>query len=239
MGEDQRERTMLDRGLTHFLSEERPGVATAEDPEAHAMLDLVGEPDEELARRLLVRDFEAFTLLYDRHTDAVYGMAVYMLGRDEAEEAVQEVFLRLWKRRDRYEPGRGAFRPWLLSLARHHFLDLLRHRAVERRLQAAKDMEKQLAALEDDSPDAADHAWRRQRAVALRRALATIPEEQRKVIVLSYFAGLSQSTIARELETPLGTVKKRVQLGMRKLRASLEQLEMFDDETNEIEKGVR
>jgi RNA polymerase sigma-70 factor (ECF subfamily) len=173
--------------------------------------------DEELAGRVLARDVAAYSQLYDRHIQAVYSLAVHVLGVGEAEEAVQEVFLRVWNRAALFDPGRGSYRVWLLSIARHHFSDRLRRRNLEQRLRLASDLEGAIAAAVSADPDLSERAWQRDRARAVRAALMDIPEEQRRVLYLSYFAGLSQSEIARELDTPLGTVKKRVQLGMRKL----------------------
>jgi RNA polymerase sigma-70 factor, ECF subfamily len=192
--------------------------------------------DEELAGRVLARDVAAYSQLYDRHIQAVYSLAVHVLGLAEADEAVQEVFLRVWNRAALFDPSRGSFRVWLLSVARHHCSDRLRRRNLEQRLQLAADLESVIVGASSD-PDMAEGAWQRDRARAVRAALMDIPEEQRRVLYLAYFAGLSQSAIARELNTPLGTVKKRVQLGMRKLRSGLENLDLFEEESHTGRKG--
>jgi RNA polymerase sigma-70 factor, ECF subfamily len=214
------------------------GLGSFIPPARESIVEVIEPSDEELAQRLIGRDFDAFTELYDRHVDVVYALALYMLGQQDSDEAVQEVFLRVWKKRDKYEPRRGLFRPWLLSVARNHFLDLLRRRGLERRLQVAFEIEEKLAAVEDDCPDVADQTVQRQRALAVHDALANIPTEQREVIVLAFFAGLSQSAIAQQLHAPLGTVKKRMRLAMQKLRTNLNQTAIFKDESMTTRKGV-
>jgi RNA polymerase sigma-70 factor (ECF subfamily) len=193
--------------------------------------------DEALAARVAARDLAAYGQLYDRHVQAVYALASHLLGRGEAEEAVQEVFLRLWNRAALFSPSRGSLRTWLLSIARHYFLDRLRRRNLEHRVQLATNLGNLIEATASYEDDVSERTWRQDRARAVRAALMDIPEEQRRVLYLSYFAGLSQSAIARELNTPLGTVKKRAQLGMRKLRSCLENLSLFQEEREAEQKG--
>lgn len=186
--------------------------------------------DEELAADVALGDRAAFTLLYDRYVDTIYALASYMLGRDASEEAVQDVFLRLWQKSFRFDPARGGFRPWLLSVARNHFLDRARRRSLEQRLQLAAGIDMLVGRLVSSDPDIEEQAWKSERARALRAALLDIPEDQRRVLMLAYFGGLTESEIAARLNSPLGTVKKRVRLGMQKLRSRLEQLGLFQDE---------
>ena len=189
--------------------------------------------DQELANLTAGGNALAFTALYDRHSGAVYTLAIHMLGQDAADEAVQEVFVRLWRKSERYNPVRGAFRTWLLSVARHHFLDLLRRRSLERRWQVGNEIDTLLSLSVAPSLPVKELTWHELRAAALRNALQEIPAEQRRVIVLAYFGGLSQTAIATALGWPLGTVKKRVRLGMQKLRRQLEVLGLFDDQAAE------
>jgi RNA polymerase sigma-70 factor, ECF subfamily len=187
--------------------------------------------DEELAARLAARDVSAFGQLYDRYVQTLSTLALHVLGASDAEEAVQEVFLRVWDRAASFEPSRGLFRTWFFSVARHHLFDRLRRRSVEQRLKLGTDLDALVEAAESREEDPMEQAWQRDRARAVRAALMQIPQEQRQVLYLAYFAGMSQSAIARELNSPLGTVKKRVQLGMRKLRSSLEDFSLFQEET--------
>lgn len=150
-------------------------------------------------------------------------MAVYMLGRNEAEEVVQEVFLRLWDKADQFNGDRGLFRPWFMTIARNHILTQLRLRGHERQVAVTYDVERALAFQPDPAVDIEGAAAIRERRGEVLRALRQLPEEQRIVLVMAYFGGLSQSGISRELNLPLGTVKKRTRLGLRKLRALLDE----------------
>jgi RNA polymerase sigma-70 factor (ECF subfamily) len=177
--------------------------------------------DEALVARTARGDVAAFTALYDRHAGPVYALAAHMLGAGEAEEIVQRVFLRLWDKAAQFDATRGAFGPWFMTIARHDVLDELRRRGARRQLMAAVDVEQTLATLPDSEAAIEEQVWRRERDEALRRALRALPDEQRQVIVLAYFGGLSQSAIAGHLTLPLGTVKKRTRLGLQKLRLAL------------------
>lgn len=177
--------------------------------------------DESLVARVVAGDLAAFTLLYERYERPVYVMATHMLGAQEAEDVVQEAFLRLWRRADQFDAARGRFAPWFLAIARHEVLARLRHRTREQRLALTGDIDDLLAAAKDPTVDIEDEAWRRERGDIVLHALNGLPSEQRRVLVLAYFGELSQATIAASLGWPLGTVKKRVRLGLQKLRRSL------------------
>jgi RNA polymerase sigma-70 factor (ECF subfamily) len=169
--------------------------------------------DEHLVARVQARDVAAFTLLYDRYAPAVYAMAAHLLNPVDAEEIVQEVFLRLWQRAEQFDAGRGSFRSWFMTIARHQILDQLKRCSQEQRLLAENyiDIEGQVTEM----------LWQQQQHQGLLQALHQLPAEQRRALVLAYFGGLSQSMIAQELGWPLGTVKKRIRLGIQKLRNAL------------------
>jgi RNA polymerase sigma-70 factor, ECF subfamily len=181
------------------------------------------EPDDELlVARVVQRDVAAFTLLYDRYVNSVYTMAVYMLGAADAEEVVQEVFLRLWHRTDQFDSGRGSFKAWFTTVVRHYILDELRQRSQQQQhLVVAEDINQLLASAKDPLVDVEQEVGLREESKTVLHALQSLPPEQRRALVLAYFGGLSQSTIAQNLGWPLGTVKKRIRLGMQKLRAAL------------------
>jgi RNA polymerase sigma-70 factor (ECF subfamily) len=179
--------------------------------------------DEALAARVAQRDPAALTALYDRYARPIYTLAAHLLGPAEAEEVVQDVFLRLWHKADQFDPDRSRFGTWLMAVARHRVLDELRRRGDRRRAQTADEIDRVLARVVDPSVDLEADAWRREWGDRVRRALGTLPEDQRRVLVLAYFGGLSQSALARQLGWPLGTVKKRVRLGLQKLRTALAQ----------------
>jgi len=181
--------------------------------------------DEELTARVAQRDVAAFSSLYDRYARIVYVLAAHTLGQVDAEEVVQEVFLRLWSKAGQFDPERGSFRGWFLAVARHFVLGRLHQRDHLQRLLAVGEIESLLAEAVDPAlaPDeAADH---REYSKAILRALEGLPPDQRRVLVLTYFGGFSQSSLAQQLGWPLGTVKKRIRLGLQKLRATLGEAE--------------
>jgi RNA polymerase sigma-70 factor (ECF subfamily) len=179
--------------------------------------------DEALVAQVCQRDQAAFTTLFDRYVRPVYVMAAHLLDHAEAEEVVQEVFLRLWLKAEHYTPDRGAFRPWFMAVARHHVLDRLRRRGLQHVVFVAESLDELLSTTADQSVTVEEAAWLRARQAAVLAALHSLPPEQRRVLVLAYFGGLSQSVIAQSLGWPLGTVKKRVRLGLHKLRTALAQ----------------
>lgn len=177
--------------------------------------------DEALVARVAAGDLAAFTLLYERYKRPVYTMAAHALGAADAEVVVQEVFLRLWRRAEQFDERRGRFAPWLLAVARHEVRARLHRRTREQRLVLSEDIDRLLAGAPDPTIDIEEEAWRRERGELVLRALRALPSEQRRVLVLAYFGELSQATIAAALGWPLGTVKKRVRLGLQKLRQAL------------------
>ena len=173
-------------------------------------------------QRLATGEGRALERLYDRYHVLVYSVALRIV-RDEmlAEDVVHEVFLRLWRRPESYDPARGRFLSWLMSVTRNRAIDEVRR--VTRRLR-----------IEERRPDAAEEAPSTDRLDApelaaaigderrrVRAALASLPEPQRQVIELAYFGGLTQAEIAERTDTPLGTVKTRTRLAMDKLRQEL------------------
>jgi RNA polymerase sigma-70 factor (ECF subfamily) len=191
--------------------------------------------DEWLAVRVAARDVTAFGLVYDRYAQPIFAMAGHMLGVHEAEEAAQEIFMRLWHKASQYDAARGPFSHWFMSIARNHILDKLRARGERFRIVAAEEIDLLLAEAPDPNVDVLEQVWQNQRGDALSTALQRIPSEQRRVIVLAYFGGMSQSEIATHLAIPLGTVKKRIRLGLQKLRAALSPQELLDIECDEDE----
>jgi RNA polymerase sigma-70 factor, ECF subfamily len=189
--------------------------------------------DEALVARVVQRDVAAFTMLYDRYARPVYVLATYMLGSAEAEEAVQELFLRLWHKADQFEANRGSFNNWFMAISRHHLRDQLRRRSLQQRVMAAEQIDQLLTEAVDPNMDVEQEVWQRQRSAALLNALKSLPAEQRRAIILAYFGGFSQSSIAEHLGWPLGTVKKRVRLGLQKLRAFLGQQKLTTETPSE------
>ncbi|OLD51204.1 MAG: hypothetical protein AUI58_08565 [Chloroflexi bacterium 13_1_40CM_2_70_6] len=178
--------------------------------------------DETLAERVARGDVAAFATLYDRYARRVYAWAAHLVGSAEAEDVVQETYLRLWDKAHQFDVRRGRFASWFMAIARHVVMGQLRRRTTQQLLIAADEIERVLADAADPGGDLAEEVWLRERASALLLALATLPEEQRRVLVLAYFAGLTQSAIAAYTGAPLGTVKKRTRLALQKLRDRLQ-----------------
>jgi len=169
----------------------------------------------------LVRRGEAraFEVLYDRHSGAAFSLAYRMVGtRSTAEEVVQEAFLAFWRVNARYDRARGSVRTWILGIVHNRAIDALRRGAVHDRRRAGDEgLEERFAAAEQTDVEVA----RRDEAREVRSALETLPSDQLRVIELAYFGGFSQSEIASMLDTPVGTVKGRMRLGLAKMRSQL------------------
>ena len=177
--------------------------------------------DDQLITLVAHGEKEALEALYDRYGAAVYSMARYMLGDGQlAEEVTQEIFVKVWLKAGSYDSRRGKARTWLMSIAHHRSVDEIRSR--KRDFQATESVPHELLDLHaSQRPSTEEEVHRNLSREEVIAALATLPMEQRKVIVMAYFEGYSQSEIAQRLAQPLGTVKTRTRLGMQKLRAVL------------------
>ncbi|HEV8672374.1 MAG TPA: sigma-70 family RNA polymerase sigma factor [Candidatus Limnocylindria bacterium] len=177
--------------------------------------------DESLAERVARGDVAAFATLYDRYAHRIYAWAAHVVGSAEAEDVVQDVFVRLWDKAAQFDAARGRFGWWFTAIVRHHLVALLRRRTLQQRIDAAEEIDRVLAEAADRGAGPDEVAWSHELTELVQRALATLPPEQRRVLVLAYFGGLSQSQIAAQTGTPLGTVKKRTRLALQKLRERL------------------
>ncbi len=176
--------------------------------------------DESLAAKVAAGDLDAFSALYDKYAGRIYAWAAHVLGSDRTEDAIQEIFLLLWRRVDQYDPSRGSFAAWFMTLARHEILRELRKHSASELAAAAEEIDRLFERRGEMAADPADQAIARAGLPDLQAALREMPSEQRRVLILSYFGGLSHSMIAEHLGIPLGTVKKRIRLAMAKLRAA-------------------
>ncbi|MBC8123707.1 MAG: sigma-70 family RNA polymerase sigma factor [Gemmatimonadaceae bacterium] len=175
--------------------------------------------DTELVRALVAGRLDALGLLYDRYGALVYGLALSVLtSPQEAEDLSQEIFL-AFCRNCKYNPERGSLGSYLITLTRSRAIDRLRSRD-----RASKLLRRwgQVAVNEPLPLTPIEHATLSENAQQVREALARLPSNQRQVIELSYFKGLSQAEIASQLNTPLGTVKSWVRRGLLDLRQSLQ-----------------
>lgn len=163
-------------------------------------------------------DQEALLALHQRYVTLVYSMAWRVL-QDVglSEEVTQDVFLKLWHKGHRFDPARGRFSSWLMSVTRFAAIDRLRREGRQpHQAELATGDEDESAALERMLPT--DHAaW--ERGQHLRLLLTQLPPDQRQIIELAYFGGMTHSELAEHLGLPLGTVKGRLRLGLEKLRA--------------------
>ncbi len=178
--------------------------------------------DEELMQRLLHKDKRAFEAIFDRYGDLVYSTSLRVL-RDAhlAQDVSQEIFVRLWRKPESYVAERGRFLTWLISVTRNRAVDEIRSRGRRQRYETASPEEQERELPAGEANDPALNAQLAEQAHVVRAALAELPPEQREVIELAYFGGLTQQEIADRLSQPLGTVKTRIRLGMQKLRAAL------------------
>jgi RNA polymerase sigma-70 factor (ECF subfamily) len=177
--------------------------------------------DQTLIRLIVQARSEALGELYDRYSRLVFGLALHSVGDPAtAEEITQDVFLRVWQRARQYRADRGQVSTWLTSITRHRAIDQLRRRSS--RPEQHSVVWAELSPGDEPSVNGPEHsaALAMERA-RVRTAIAQISEEQKQVLALAYFQGLSQSQIAGALGLPLGTVKTRIRLGMQKLREML------------------
>lgn len=184
-------------------------------------LELSGEHDEELARRLQRREPEAMADLYDRFGRLAYSVIVGIV-RDSgiAEDLVQETFLRVWNRAQAFEAGKGALGPWLLAVARNRAIDYIRSSQSRMDRNAYElDVREHPSLFVDMERDVvnADHAR------LLKTAIAKLQPNQQKVIELAYYEGLSQTEMAERMGQPLGTVKTWVRSALKVLREEIGQ----------------
>lgn len=175
---------------------------------------MTNSDDVKLVARVTQGDERAFLILYERYVDRVYGLTLYMLGTPQlAEEATQDTFLKLWSRARQYVSERGAFLSWLLTIARRVSLDRIRLESRRPPLIDIGDSDTVWQNLPDVNTTTEEARWR-----SIYFAVQSLDPDQRKVIQLAYYCGMSQSEIAELLGWPLGTVKTRIRSAMKNLR---------------------
>lgn len=185
-------------------------------PEAE---DLQDRRDRKLIEQIAAGEEAALSELLSRYGPAVIGLAKRIVGDPGlAEEVGQEVFVSVWRRAGTYEVGRGSVRTWLLAQAHHRAVDAVRHEdALRRRSTRAVEI------TPPTSPDdVVEERWLADQRLRVRNALEGLVPEQRQVLELAYFGGLTQTQVAQRLGAPLGTVKSRTLTAMRKLRLLLD-----------------
>jgi RNA polymerase sigma-70 factor, ECF subfamily len=175
--------------------------------------------DEDLISLAVAGDTQAFDVLYDRHSRAAYSLAYRMMnGRQAAEDLTQDAFLKVWRATTSYRVDRGSVRTWILSIVHNQGIDQLRSHASRRRTQDKVEA----SAPKSEPSEAFAQSWRNSQRDQVREALNTLPQEQLKILELAYFSGYTHVELAELLELPLGTVKGRMRLGLKKLRDHFE-----------------
>ncbi len=175
--------------------------------------------DSEVWNTLKSGKSQALKILYERYSSLVYRLAFRILGNSqEAEDLSQEIFLTLWRTQN-YDPSRGSLGGYLTTLTRSRSIDKLRSRGTQLKFLQRWS---QLIITESSSPSPFETASLNQRSEQVKSAIAQLSPSQRQVLEMAYFDGLSQSEIAKKLETPLGTVKSWSRQGLLNLRKNLQ-----------------
>lgn len=189
-----------------------PSVAVPALESAHAL------DDHALIAAIAAGDSNALEQLYDRYASVVYRVALRMLkNRELAEDVVQEVFWRVWRRSASFANDRGRVTQWLFGIAHNLCIDEMR-RMRTRPAPIYKDVEHPLIQqLIDEQTDVPAMAWTTEQRRVIADAMRELPAAQRQAIALAYFGGMSHQEIASKLNRPLGTIKTRVRLGLHKL----------------------
>ena len=171
--------------------------------------------DENLISFVGRGDAEAFTILYDRHGRAAFSLAYRLMGeRQAAEDLVQDAFLKVWRSATSYRSKRGNVRTWILSIVHNRGIDQLRSHASRRRTQDKIEA----TAPRSAASEAFAETWRNSQREHVREALNTLPSDQLKVLELAYFSGYTHVQVSELLDVPLGTMKGRMRLGLKKMR---------------------
>ena len=171
--------------------------------------------DEDLISFVGQGDAEAFTILYDRHSRAAFSLAYRMMGeRQAAEDLAQDAFLKVWRSASSYRAERGSVRTWILSIVHNRGIDQIRSQASQRRTQDKIEA----SAPRSQPSEAFAETLRNSQRDQVREALDTLPPEQLKILELAYFSGYTHVEISDLLRLPLGTVKGRMRLGLKKIK---------------------
>jgi RNA polymerase sigma-70 factor (ECF subfamily) len=171
--------------------------------------------DVELLRRMQLGDESGLELLYARYGGLIFTLALRIVGDPElAREVLQDTFLRCWDGSESFDAGRGRVAWWLMGIARNGAIDLLRSRSHQARLREREPV----VAAQPTQLDATDSFAMRQSVVS---ALQSLPIAQRQALELAYYRGFTQTEIAQELDTPLGTIKSRTREALDRLRVLL------------------
>ncbi|TYP92576.1 RNA polymerase sigma-70 factor, ECF subfamily [Fodinibius salinus] len=185
-----------------------------------------GNSDDEieLMKRIQARDEEAIEELYNLYNKLLFGMVISIVKkREEAEDVLQEIFVKIWNKADQFKPDRGNVYSWIVTLARNTAIDRIRSKGYKTQQKQSVSIHQPLFSLEGDKHDPMETTIFSDRAELVQKALDKIPEKQSKVIKIAYYRGMTQREISDHLDIPLGTVKTRTRQGMIKLKRILEE----------------
>lgn len=186
-------------------------------------MDGVQLEDDEILARVGRGDEDGLSLLYDRYARVVYSLVLRIVqNRQVAEELTQEVFVRVWQQAGAFQKERGRFTSWMFGIAHHLAIDELRRRkARPQQVYDDPGAARSMLDVRDATSAPEDQALNGIRREYVIEALSQLPENQREVLELSYFEGMTQSQIAERQGEPLGTIKTRTRLGLQRLRNNL------------------
>ena len=187
---------------------------------SHPQDDAEAREDARLLQAIATEDQQALAILYRRRSNLIYSFLLRMLGNPvEAQEVLQDTFVRLWRRAKEFDPGRSSATAWLVMFARGLAMDKLRARS--RRAEAHSAYEREVAALDGLETDAAQHLESSELSDICREALKQLPEPQNQALQLAFFRGWTHEEIAQAQGEALGTVKARIRRGLLALRKTL------------------
>jgi RNA polymerase sigma-70 factor (ECF subfamily) len=191
----------------------------ADSPSSRSDSPVTSLDDKQLVRAIVDRDADAISELFDRFSGMLTALSLRILHDPaDAEEILQETFLQVWNQAVRYDPKRSSVSTWLVLIARSRSIDRLRSRQVKLRTATAARQENPNV---HTSPKGVGNVLMQERRRRLEEEMAKLPSEQRQVLELAFYSGMTQSEIAEQTSIPLGTVKTRTLLAMKKLRQAL------------------
>lgn len=179
--------------------------------------------EKKLMKRIKARDPKALEQIYDLYKALLFGMILSIVkNREEAEDVLQEVFLKIWEKAGTFDEERGHVYSWIIRLSRNKAIDRIRSKGYKMQQKASVRIDESRFTPEDNESDPLETTIFSDRADLVKKALEEIPEAQREVITIAYYRGMTQSEIADYLDLPLGTIKTRTRMGMIKLKKILE-----------------
>ncbi len=178
----------------------------------------------DLMRRIKAKDTEALSQLYDAYNRLLFGMILSIVkSKPEAEDVLQEVFMKIWQKADSFREGRGNVFNWIVTITRNRAIDRIRSKGYKTQQKASADVNDPAVKLLSKNHNPLESTIFSDRAKMVKNALSEIPEKQSKVLKVAYYRGMTQSEISEDLNIPLGTVKTRMRQGMLKLKNILEE----------------